>query len=124
MQFGEDLAALQRLAVRADGEAADVARAVLDVGGAGIGDVEQLLVGREGEAVRPHHVVDDPVDRAALRVDAIDVAAVDLLRLPVALVVGVDAVGGIGEPDRVVGLHHRVVRRVEALALPIVGEDT
>ena len=121
-RFGEDLAALQALAVGGDGEAADVARAVLDVGGAGVGDVEEFLVGREGEAVRPHHVADDAVDRAALRVDAVDVAAVDLLRRAVALVVGVDAVGRIGEPDRIVGLHHRVVRRVEALALPLVGE--
>ena len=61
-------------------------------------------------------------DRAALSVDAIDVVAV-LLRRLVALVVGEDAVGRIGEPDRAVGLHHHVVRRVELLALVAVGDD-
>ena len=60
-------------------------------------------------------------DRAALGVDAIDVVAVLLLGL-VALVVGKDAVGRIGEPDRAVGLHHHVVRRVELLALVAVGD--
>ena len=40
----------------------------------------------------------------------------------VALVVGIDAVGRIAEPDRAVRLHHEVVGRVEALALEAVGQ--
>ena len=41
----------------------------------------------------------------------------------VALVVAVDAVGGVGEPDRAVRRRRHVVGRVQALALPAVGED-
>ena len=63
------------------------------------------------------------VTRAGLRVDAIDVAAVDLGRRRFALVVAVDAVGRVGEPDRIVRFHDGVVRRVETLALPLVCED-
>ena len=57
-----------------------------------------------------------------LRVEAIDVTAADFRLRAVALVVGVDAVGGIGEPDGVVGFDDEVVGRVEALAVPFVGE--
>ena len=63
------------------------------------------------------------VDRAGFGVDPIDVAAVDLLLGAIALVVGVDAVGGVGEPDRVVRLHHDVVGRIQALAVPFVRDD-
>ena len=41
------------------------------------------------------------------------------LRRSVALVVGVDAVARVGEPDAAVGLHHHVVGRVEALAVEV-----
>ena len=57
-----------------------------------------------------------------LRIDPVDMAGADLAFGLVALIVGLDAVGGIGEPDRAVGLHHHVVRRIEALALPAVGD--
>src|ERR1700674_3257828 len=56
-------------------------------------------------------------------VPAIDVAAADLLGRAVPLIVGVNAVGGVGEPDRVIRFHDEVVRRVEALAVPFVRED-
>src|SRR5262249_13551761 len=121
--FGEDFAALQRLAVGADGEAADVARPVLDMGGAGIDVVEVFLVRRKGGAVRSHHVGDHRLRLPAFRVDAIDVAAVDLLLRPVAFIVAVDAIGGVREPDRVVRFHDHIVRRVEALAFPVVRND-
>ena len=45
-----------------------------------------------------------------------------LLLLLASLVVGLNAVGRIGEPDRPVGLHDDVVGRVQALALEAVGE--
>ena len=120
--FREHLAAGKRRAVGADLETADVARPVHLMRDAGVGDIEQALVRREGEAVRPHHVGDDGRDLARARIDAIDVAAADLRRLPVALVIGVDAIGGIGEPDRAVRLHDDVVGGVEPLALIAVGE--
>ena len=61
-------------------------------------------------------------DLAGLAVDAEDVVA-DLGLGLVALVVRHDPVGRIGEPDRVVGLHHHVVRAVQPLALVAVGDD-
>ena len=115
--FGEQSGRAERAAVGADFGDADVARAVLDVGRAGVGDVEQLLVGREGEAVGFDEIGRRRRDRAAFGIDAIDVAGADLLRRGVALVFGIDAVGRIAEPDRAVRLHHDVVGRIEALAL-------
>src|SRR5208282_5040261 len=70
-----------------------------------------------------NHVVDDALDLAGRRVDAVDVAAVDLVRRAIALVVAVDAVGRIGEPDGIVGFDDGVVGRVEPLALPRFGDD-
>src|SRR5690606_34481918 len=46
----------------------------------------------------------------------------DLARRRVALVVVVDAVGRVGEPDGTVRLDHDVVRRVEAPALPMARQ--
>lgn len=51
--LGEDLAAGYVLSVFRNGEAADVARSVLLVRRPGVGDIEEALVGRKGEAVRP-----------------------------------------------------------------------
>jgi hypothetical protein len=113
----EHLATLDAFAVGRHGEAADMARR------AGVGDVEQFLVGREGQPIRANHVVDDSRDIAGFRIDAVSMTTVDLGGCAIALVVAVDAVGRIGEPDRIVRLDDGVVGRVEALALPLVGED-
>ena len=59
---------------------------------------------------------------AARRIDAVDVAGADLARRGVALVVRVDAVARVGEPDAAVALDHDVVRRIEALAVVAIGE--
>ena len=59
---------------------------------------------------------------AGAGIDAVDVTGADLALGLVALVVALDAVGRVGEPDRAVRLHDRVVRRIEALALPFVGD--
>src|SRR5258707_672936 len=72
-----------------DGELPDVLRAVLLVARAGVGDIEEFLVGRKTDAVRPDHVGDDGLDRGRLGVPAIDVAAADLLGRLVPLIVGV-----------------------------------
>ena len=122
VQLGEDLAARQ-LAVVGDPEDADVLRPVLHMRGARVGDVEQPLVRRESEAVRAHEIVGGDADRSRAGVDAIDVAGADLALGLVALVIRVDAVGRIGEPDRAVGSDDDVVRAVEALALEALGED-
>ena len=98
--FG-DHAALAELAVR-DLEGPDVVRPVRVRPETGIGDVEQLLVGRKGEAVRAPEVVDDDAQRAVTRIEAIDVAASDLALRLAALVGRADAIGRIGEPHRAV----------------------
>src|SRR3954451_2567720 len=118
---GEDLAARQ-LAVVRDPEDADVLRPVLHMRDAGVGDVEQPLVRREGEAVRAHEIVGDDADRPRPGIDAIDMAGADLALGLVALIIRVDAVGRIGEPDPAVGSYDDVVRAVEALALEAVRD--
>jgi hypothetical protein len=40
-----------------------------------------------------------------------------------ALIKAADAVGWIREPDRTIGSDHRVVRRVQPLAVVLVGDD-
>jgi hypothetical protein len=50
-------------------------------------------------------------------------AAIDLLVSAIAFIVGVDAVGGVGEPDRVVRFHDGVVRRIQALTVPLFRND-
>src|SRR5206468_4145629 len=61
--------------------------------------------------------------RAIARIEAIDIATADLALRLAALVGRADAIARIGEPDRAVGFHHDVIRRVEALALVAVRED-
>ena len=90
---------------------------------AGIRDIENFLVGREGKPVGLHEILDHGCDLAGLGIDAIDVAAALLLLRPAALELRHDPVAGVGEPDAVVGLHHHIVRRVEPLALVLVGDD-
>ena len=45
------------------------------------------------------------------------------LRRPLALIIAGDAERRVGKPDRAVGLHHKIVRRVEALAVVALSED-
>src|SRR3546814_8214829 len=72
-----DLLAARQFTVLADLEGADVARPLVVVRGAGVGDVEQLLVGREGEAIGLHEVVGGDGEPAALGIEAVDVTGAD-----------------------------------------------
>ena len=90
--------------------------------GTGVDDVELRLVGGEGEPVRPHEVVGNDLDRP-VGVDPEDVAPADLALGAVALVVRLDPVARVGEPDRAVRAFDDVVGTVEALSLPAVGKD-
>ncbi len=94
-----------------------------DMGAAGLDDVEAPLVGREGEPVRLDEVVRDEGDRAGKRIGAVDVLPADLGGAAAAELRVVGAVGGVGEPDGAVRLHHDVVRAVEAPAVIAVGDD-
>src|SRR5205085_2610065 len=73
-------------------------------------------------AVGTHKIVGHDAARAIAGIDAIDVAGPDLARRAVAFVVAVDAVGGVGEPDRAICLDDRVVRAVQALALEAIRD--
>ena len=100
----EDLAALEGVVVP-HAEAADVVEGLVR-----IGNVEELLVGREAEAVRAREV-----GRHDDRLLGAGVEPEDVVRRLLAPF-RVDAIGGIGEPERPVGLDDRVVRGVQALA--------
>src|SRR5690606_12516396 len=83
---------------------------------------ELRLVEREGKTIGAHHVGDDRRDRARLAIDAIDIARADLADRLVALIVAVDAVHRIGEPDRAIRPDDGIVGRVELFAVELVGE--
>ena len=70
----EVVAVVDGLAVERDRVGADLGLVVGAVAAAGVADVEQRLVGREGDAVRLDEVVDDEGDGAVIGVDAVDVA--------------------------------------------------
>ena len=78
VRAGREDAASGELSLVVDIEDADVARAVRHMRGAGVDDIETLLVGREGDPVRTHEVVGDDAHVARLRIDAVDVAGADL----------------------------------------------
>src|SRR5262245_31908168 len=96
-------------------------RLVGSVRPARVGNVELAFVERESEAIRPHHVGYHSLDLSGRGVGAVHVGGSDLALGLVALVVGLDAVGGIGKPDRAIRFHNDVVWRIEALAAPIVS---
>ena len=77
-------------------------------------DVEDLLIGREGKAVRPLEVVDQQV-QPALRVDPEDAVERQLLPLDAAA----QAVRRVGEVDRAVRADDDVVGAVQLLALVV-----
>ena len=98
-------------------------RVVRPVREAGVADIELLLVRREAKAVGLHEVIDDNLDVTGFRIYPVDVFLF-LLRLGLdALIKAADAVGWIVEPDRTVGSDDRVVRRVQLLAIVLVGDD-
>src|SRR6185436_5392296 len=100
--------------------AIDVIRANLTPG-AGVGDVEDLVVRRETEAIRSRHLVRDQRELAGLGVEAID-AGLDLGLGLVAFVVSTNAIDRIGTPDAAVGMDDDVVRGVHTLALERAGD--
>src|SRR5258705_1647511 len=104
-------------------EHADMRRVVRPVREAGVDDKELLLVRREGDAVGLHEVIDDNLDVTRFRIHPLDVMLF-LLRLGfTALVVPAKSLDGIGEPDRTIGSDNCVVRRVQLLAIVLVGDD-
>jgi hypothetical protein len=94
------------------------------MGTPGIHRIKQLLVGGKSKAIGFDEVVANNPDLARLGVDPINKGRADLAYGFVALIIGIDAVGGVSEPDGVVGFDHHIVRAVQALALETVGQDS
>ena len=92
---GEDPRTRQPRAVGGNRAGADMARPMgRIVAGAGVGDVEDALIGREGEPVGLDEIIRDEAQRAALPVDPVDMAGADLALGLVAFIVAEDAVIG------------------------------
>src|SRR5215471_10784420 len=121
--FRKDLAVRDFSGPNVHVEHADMRRVVRPVREAGIDDVELLLVGREGDAVWFHEVIDNNLDISGFRIDPVDVVLFLLLCGLDALVIAADAVGWIGKPDRTIGSDNRIVRRVQPFAIVLVGDD-
>src|SRR5271170_2669707 len=98
-------AAVAQLVVR-DVEGADVVGPVRVRPEAGIRDVKQPFVGREGESIRTPEVVCDDAQRAVPGVTAIDVTASDFTLRLAALVGCADAVAWVGKPHGAVRFHN------------------
>src|SRR5712672_52080 len=121
--FRKDFAVRSFSGREIDVENADMRRVFWPVREAGVADIELLLVGREGKAVGLDEVIDDNFDVTGFWIHPVDVMLF-LLRLGFdALVKAADAVDRIGEPDRTIGSDNRVVRRVQPLAIVLVGDD-
>src|SRR3954452_21986191 len=89
---------------------------------AGVADIKLLLVRGESKSVGLDEIIHYDLDVAGLRINPIDIM---LFLLGVgfdAFIIAADAVDGIGEPDRTIGGDSGLIRRVQPLAVQIVGD--
>src|ERR1039458_6450093 len=86
-----------------------------------IHDIQLLIVGRKTDAVGLVERVGHHLDARGLRVHAVD-RLLDFLARWKAFVAAHDAVGRVGEPDAAIGMHHDIVRRIQRLAVVLVGD--
>src|SRR5262249_49144930 len=107
-----------------DVEHTDMRRIRRPVGIAGVTDIELFLVRRETKAVGLHEVIDHHLDVAGFRIHPIDVFLFLLWVGFNALIIAAYTVGWITEPDRTIGRDNHVVRRVQLLAVVLVGDDS
>src|SRR5690349_11335960 len=88
-----------------------------------IGHVKRRLIGREGQSIWLYAVRHDERYSAGATVDPVDVGGADLgFALP-PLIVAVDSVGRVGEPDRAIRFDHHIVGRIQSAPLILVGKD-
>ncbi len=99
-----------------DGRCAREIRRAVAVHVGRVRDVDDFLVRREADAVRPTEVVGHDADVARRRVVAVHLLG-QLGFGPETLLV---AVNGVGEPDAAVGMDDDVVGRIELAAVVIV----
>ncbi len=91
-------------------------------GSRGLDDVELFLVRRQSEPVGAHEISGDHGSGAACGIDPVDVGRQLKLALRGRLVVSLDSVARIREPDGTVGGHDHIVRRVQRLAVEPVDD--
>src|SRR5208282_360820 len=101
---------------------ADLVRVVGMFGDTGIDDVEKFFVGRKADAVGLVHVGGNDSDVACFGIEAVDNGG-KFEGGFVALVIGHDAVTGVGEPDCAVGMNGEIVGSVELFALIAVHQN-
>ena len=93
------------------------------VAGGRVRDVDYRLVRRKCETVRLAEIGHHGGQVAALGIQPVDVAGRLLGRRLETFVVGKNAVGGVGEPYRVVQPHDNVVGRVQPPVAETIGEN-
>src|SRR5205823_768135 len=74
----KDIATRERAAIRAHHEAPDMAGAFFHVGRAGVGDVEEFFIGREGQPIGFHEIGRHRRAVAGRRIVAVDEGGADL----------------------------------------------
>src|SRR5262249_4940075 len=86
--------------------------------GVAVDDVERLVVGRDGQAIRAlnERLAEDAND-LAVGIDSVNGFGIELQRAEVVAVIGV------GKPDAAECIHADVVRTVVTLALITIGQD-
>jgi hypothetical protein len=77
---------------------------------------------RERESVGTYVIGDHRRHGTVDRIKSVHVARADRRFRTISLVVRIDAVGRVREPDRIVGTDHDIVRRIEPLSAVGVGE--
>ena len=85
----------------------------------GVGDVQQVLLGRERDAVGPGLVPDEQL-QLAVRVQPVDAVEVELAQRR--LLQPVEAVRRVGEVERSIAGVHQIVGAVEPAPLVVVGQ--
>ena len=103
-------------------QSVDTDREHPDVVSSCVGDVQPGFVDGERQPVGAVEIGGDGRDGSARQVASVHVARADLAAGAVALVIGIDAVRRIGEPDRSVRANDHVVRTVEPLTAVPFGE--
>ncbi len=114
-----ELASIRGLSAVVD-DIVDLDRALPRAGG--VDDVEQLLVRRKGEPVRPLHVTDSNRELAGRQVEAIGPVRQFRSRL-VAEVIAANPGAVVAEPNRAVGLHDDIIGTGQLFAVERLGED-
>ena len=88
---------------------ADMARAIVLMGRTRIGNIEFAFIGREGQPIGFDKIIADDGDGTRLRVNPIDMRGADFAFCAFPLVIRIDAISGVGEPDGAIGFDNHII---------------